>query len=223
MAELGGARFTTVPPAATVPLRTLVKNNSVMGPALTEVMSHGPLMAPPEKVSTTWPELLRTRRQPDPGATVLPSLVGRRPHHDPTSRKHPDRAASQVRPHLDKHPGGDWGQFGRTPGVAEGPALGSSWTIVVPRPQARRARPLLKLLTGISGHLCSLAPADHRHAIGIDIPVRWNGWTDLRDGRVRTDERSGRTESDGWSGHQGHCRRGNDGHQGAAERPTKGR
>src|SRR3984957_13976407 len=70
--------LTTVPPAATVPLRTLAKNNSVMGPALTEVMSHGPLMAPPEKVSTTWPELLGTRRPPGP-VMVLPSLVGRLP------------------------------------------------------------------------------------------------------------------------------------------------
>src|ERR1017187_3596589 len=98
--------LTTEPPAATVPLSTLVKNNSVMGPAQTEVMSHGPLMAPPEKVSTTCPELLSTKRQPAP-VIVLPLLVGRLPTTtQPPGRT--ERAVVSPTP-SGQAPGGDWG------------------------------------------------------------------------------------------------------------------
>src|ERR1035441_2956554 len=112
--------LTTEPPAATVPLRTLVKNNSVMGPALTEVMSHGPLMAPPEKVSTTCPELLSTRRQPAP-VMMLPSLVGRLP----TTTQPPGRTdRAVVSPTPPGQAPGRWlgSIWANTWGVPEGPA-----------------------------------------------------------------------------------------------------
>src|SRR3984957_9646672 len=141
--------LTGEPPAATVPLRTLVKNNSVMGPALTEVMSHGPLMAPPEKVSTTCPELLSTRRQPDP-AMVLPSLVGRLP----TTTQPPGRIdKAVVRPTPPGQEPGRWlgSIWAKTWGEAPGAVVGLSSTIVVPRPcRPDGPGPLLKLLTSTS-------------------------------------------------------------------------
>ena len=71
--------FTVFGLAATVPLSTFVKNSSVIGPKLTEVMSHGPLISPPDSVSTTLPSGFRTIRAPAVAVAEVPSVVGRLP------------------------------------------------------------------------------------------------------------------------------------------------
>src|ERR1700692_2080244 len=62
--------------AATVPLSTLVTNRYAVSPKLVDVISHGPLMAPPAHVSTSWPVELSTRRQPAPMPCGVPALPG---------------------------------------------------------------------------------------------------------------------------------------------------
>src|SRR5579872_5621959 len=70
---------TTAPPALTVPFRTLVTKSSANPLSWTDVRSHGPLMFPPDHVSTGDPTLLRTIRHPASGVPVPASVTGRLP------------------------------------------------------------------------------------------------------------------------------------------------
>src|SRR5215831_20105672 len=140
---------TTVPPlttfglAATVPFSTLDTNRSAVAPASAAVMSQGPLIAPPDNVSTTVPDESSTSRQPACALAELPFFVGRLP-----TTTNPLRSATSavVSP--------------RPPGQGPGSLFGSiiaNWlrlpvgetsTMVVPVPC--RLRWLLKLLTSTS-------------------------------------------------------------------------
>src|SRR5260370_37269804 len=64
---------------ATPPFNTLVKNNCALSPSSLAVMSHGPLMTPPEKVSTGLPCASSTIRHPAPTVAIVPSVVGKLP------------------------------------------------------------------------------------------------------------------------------------------------
>src|SRR4029077_270760 len=67
------------PLAATVPFSTLVKKSAAVVPPSRTVASHGPLILPPENVSTACPVLFSTSRQPACAVAAVPSVVGRLP------------------------------------------------------------------------------------------------------------------------------------------------
>src|SRR5438105_10201367 len=71
--------FTTFGLAATVPFKTLVTNSAAVSPPSKAVISHGPLICEPAKVSTTLPQLLSTIKQPACAVADVPSLVGKLP------------------------------------------------------------------------------------------------------------------------------------------------
>src|SRR5215471_4688859 len=84
--------WTTFGLAATVPLRTLVTNSAATEPLLMAVMSQGPLMPWPDRVSTGWPQLLTTIRHPAFAVADMPFVVGRLP----TTTQPPGRMSSAV-------------------------------------------------------------------------------------------------------------------------------
>src|SRR5215468_4737848 len=135
--------LTVAPPAATVPLRTLLTNSAASEPPLTVAMSQGPLMPCPAMVSATCPLLLTTSRHPACAVAPVPSVVGRLP----TTTQPPGRIPrAVVRPTPPGH----------RPGSEEASICANSvcWppgeicTIVVPVPC--RFAELLKLLTRTS-------------------------------------------------------------------------
>src|SRR5215469_5522664 len=149
---------TTVPPsttfglAATVPLRTLVTNSVAVVPASTAVISHGPLIGPPEIVATGLPDESRTIRHPACMVAELPFLVGRLP-----TMTNPPRSATSavVRPMPPGH--GPGSLFGASDANwVTLPVVGEISTMVLPVPC--RLRWLLKLLT-------STSPATSRPAV----------------------------------------------------------
>jgi hypothetical protein len=71
--------FTTPGFAATVPSSTLVTKSTAMPSASVAVMSHGPLIGEPDKVSTAWPIWFNTIRHPAWAVAEVPSLVGKLP------------------------------------------------------------------------------------------------------------------------------------------------
>src|SRR5471032_2203369 len=84
--------YTVAPPAATVPFGTFVTNSSAPNGVGTAVMSHGPLIGPPDHGSTTWPPLSRTIRHPAAAVAAVSSVVGRLP----TTTHPPGRMLSAV-------------------------------------------------------------------------------------------------------------------------------
>src|SRR5215469_2788698 len=112
-------------------------------------MSQGPLISLPKIVSTTLPELLRTRRQPGPDVAKVPSVVGRLP-----TMTHPDRSTTNavVKPTPPgQEPGNEFGSICANNFVS--PSPGDTCTMVVPVP-CKLPVPcefgaLLKLLTRI--------------------------------------------------------------------------
>src|SRR5258706_16476237 len=71
--------LTTLPWACTVLFRTFVTKSDALSPPSNAVISHGPLMGEPEKVSTTLPLLSSTSRQPAFTVFDVPSVVGTLP------------------------------------------------------------------------------------------------------------------------------------------------
>src|ERR1700685_871639 len=134
--------------AATVPLSTLVTKRYAVFPKLVDVMSHGPLIAPPAHVSTSWPVESRTRRQPAPMPWGVPSLsvpfavVGRLP----TTTQPPGRIDSAVvKPIPPGHaPGSEADVMSAN---TDWVPVREIWTIVVPVPWAFETS--LKLLTSV--------------------------------------------------------------------------
>src|SRR5260370_40441080 len=63
----------------TTPFNTLVKNSCALSPSSLAVMSHGPLITPPEKVSTGLPFASSTIKHPAPTVSIIPSVVGKLP------------------------------------------------------------------------------------------------------------------------------------------------
>src|SRR5258708_251686 len=103
-------------------------------------MSQGPLIPGPENVSTAWPLLSSTMRQPDCAVVAVPSLVGRLP-----TMTHPERNATNavVSPIPPGHGPGSDAALRFANGITLPFALIS--TIVLPVPW--RFDALLKLLT----------------------------------------------------------------------------
>src|SRR5260370_31108496 len=62
-----------------VQFNTLVTKSAALLPASETVISQGPLMSEPVKVSTTLPLLSSTIRQPAPAVADVPSVVGKLP------------------------------------------------------------------------------------------------------------------------------------------------
>jgi hypothetical protein len=69
-----------------------VTNRSLRVPSLVAVMSQGPLMPCPERVSRTVPWLSSTSRQPGSAVAEVPPVVGRLP----TTTQPPGRTDSAV-------------------------------------------------------------------------------------------------------------------------------
>ena len=132
-----------MPFAATVPFRTLVTKSSAAAPRLIAVMSQGPLMPWPDRVSAARPRLLTTIRHPAFAVLALPFLVGRLP----TTTQPPGSTSSAVvRPTPPGHRPGSVDRVMRANTVRCPP--GEICTIVVPVPC--RFLELLKLLTRMS-------------------------------------------------------------------------
>ena len=132
--------------AATVPLSTLVTNRYAVLPIVVDVMSQGPLIAPPAHVSTSWPVEFSTRRQPAPMPCGVPRSRARSPWW----------AGFRRRPTLRGGPTAPWSTRSRpgTVPVVEAWVIWANWvtvpsgiscTMVVPVPCALATS--LKLLT----------------------------------------------------------------------------
>ena len=86
--------------AATVPFKTLVTNRTAELPLSTAVISQGPLIEEPAKVSTTLPLEFKTIKQPALGGCRSP-VTGRQTAHD-----HPACACSSTRAEVKPIPPG---------------------------------------------------------------------------------------------------------------------
>jgi hypothetical protein len=165
-------RDTTDPFAGTVALRTFVTNKTAALSRSSAVMSHGPLIPLPARVSTGRPLLSMTMRQPACAVAAVPSEVGKLP----TMTKPDFKATSAV---VSPTP----------PGHGPGKLFGSSaaktvifpeasiLSIVVPMPW--RLDELLKLLTvlrtkfRIAGNVASVPKELSRRDLPAQLHALW--------------------------------------------------